>query len=224
MPWTVLGAAVALLLLPSMVPFAADASRQVPPPHFPLNVAPPTQLTLAPSSSVALGQFTVVFGETSLGAVLKQVKVGRVDRAGDASESVYWLCYSIRTAKTQERMWMLSHGEMDGLSHVIYGVVARSLPRTSVHSGCPDLPRAFHPVRLDNGVWLRSRASEIRGRFGKPSVDQNGWLHYSSRRELPNDPRAKDWGAEKLFELGEFSARLRDQMVVELWATKSLSD
>ena len=88
MPWTVLGAAVALLLLPSMVPFAADASRQVPPPHFPLNVAPPTHLTLAPSSSVALGQFTVVFGETSLGAVLKQVKVGRVDHAGDAIESV----------------------------------------------------------------------------------------------------------------------------------------
>jgi hypothetical protein len=161
-PCTILGAAVALVLLPSMASFAADASRQVPPPHFPLNVAPPAQLTLAPSSSVALGQFTVVFGETSLGAVLKQVKVGRVDHAGDASESVYWLCYSICTTKARERMWMLSHGEMDGPSRVIYGVVA--IPRIASsqttqepRTGVPRNSSSSASFRLDSAIrWSSS--------------------------------------------------------------------
>jgi len=92
----------------------------------------------------------------------------------------------------------------------------------------PDIGAVFHAAAVSDfrfgKIWLRSPATEIRKQFGKPSLQRGAWLHYESERELLNDPRAKDWGADKLYEYGELSVRIRAGKVIELWATVLVSD
>ncbi len=211
-----------LLLSTPLVFSGAELSQQTPPPRFPLSVAPPPTLNSAPALSVALGDLVIVFDKTTLPEAQKQIKLGRIDNSGDASESSFWLCYSISGSGSQERIWLLSHGGGD--DHVIDGVAARISSTRVTTNFCPELPAAFQPVRLNNKIWLRSPATEIRKQFGKPSLQRGMWLHYESERELLNDPRAKDWSADKLYEIGELSVRIRAGKVIELWATKSVSD
>ncbi len=214
-----------LLLLSPLVFSGAELSQQNPPPRFPLgDEAPPPTLNSAPASSVVLGDLVIVFDKTTLPEAQKQVKLGRIDNRGDASESSFWLCYSISGSGRQEQIWLLSDGEMGGDEHVIDGVAARISSTRVTTNSCPELPAAFQPVRLNNKIWLRSPAAEIRKQFGKPSLQRGAWFHYESRRELLNDPRAKDWGADTLYEYGELSVRIRAGKVIELWATLSVGD
>ena len=217
---SLLGSAWFLLLSPLNFS-GADLSQQIPPPRFPLSEAPPATLNSAPASSVALGDLVIVFDETTLAEAQKQIKLGRIDNRGDASESSFWLCYSISGSGSQEQIWLLSHG---GGDDVIDGVAARISSTPVTANSCPELPAAFQPVRLNNKIWLRSPATEIRKQFGKPSLQRGAWLHYESERELLNDPRAKGWGADTLYEYGELSVRIRAGKVIELWATVLVSD
>ncbi len=216
-----LGSAWFLLLSPLIFSGAA-LSHQIPPPRFPLSEVPPATLNSVPASSVALGDLVVVFEKTTLAEAQKQIKLGRIDNRGDASESSFWLCYSISGSGSQEQIWLLSHGGGD--DHVIDGVAARISSTSVTANSCPELPAAFQAVRLDNKIWLHSPATEICKQFGKPSLQRGAWLHYESERELLNDPRAKDWGTDKLYEIGGLSVRIRAGKVVELWATMSVSD
>src|SRR3990167_7884867 len=110
MRWPLLPALFVLLLL-ALEALGADPSSPVQPPRFPLDVVPPFTLSLAPVSSIALGRTVVVLDQTTLADVVKQVRIGRIDHAGDASESAYWLCYSVQGPNGQDRLWLLSHGE-----------------------------------------------------------------------------------------------------------------
>ena len=76
---------------------------------------------------MALGDLVIVFDETTLAEAQKQIKLGRIDNRGDASESSFWLCYSISGSGSQEQIWLVSDGEMGGPDHVIHGVAARVL-------------------------------------------------------------------------------------------------
>ena len=113
---------------------------------------------------------------------------------------------------------------MGGPEHVIHGVVAKvssaALPATS----CPSLPGHLRPVKLSNGLWLGAQVEEIRKKLGKPSLQQKQWLHYESQRELVGDPRAKDFGTDKVYERGGLSVRAVSGKVVEIWATKQTTD
>lgn len=201
---------------------SVSAAEQFEPPRFPLDVAPSSTLSSAPASSVALGAVVVQFDETTLSQALGQIGVGNISHRGDAAESVYWLCYSV--LERSERLWLLSSGEMGGEEHVIYGIAARASSVRVSTANCPELPRALRPLKLDSAIWLGAPVSDIRKRFGKPSLQQNSWLHYESRRELADDPRAKQWGADTFYEVGGLSVRVGAGKVVELWATKSGSD
>jgi hypothetical protein len=195
-----------------------------PPPRFPLEVAPPPTMKFTAASSISLGSFVVVFDKTTLGEAIEQIKTGEIQHQGDAAESVYWLCYSIQTPAGWEQLWLLSHGEMGGKEHVIYGVAAKLSSLKLPTASCPELPKNLRPVKLDNGFWLRSKKKNIEQKLGKPSLQRNQWLHYQSQRELLGDPRAKDFGTDKIYEGGSFSIRVVKGEVVEMWATKQTTD
>lgn len=200
--------------------YSADLS---PPPRFPLDVAPRPTLKTSPVSSISLGSVVVVFDKTTLGEAKKQIKAGKIQNQGDAGESAYWLCYSIRTLEAWEQLWLLSHGEMGGDEHVIHGVAAKVSSKKPLAS-CPELPDSLRPVKLNNGIWLGAQTDEITKILGKPSLQQKQWRHYDSERELVGDSRAKDFGTDKIYDRGSISIRAAKGKAVEIWATKQTTD
>jgi len=155
---------------------------------------------------------------------MKQIKAGRIQHKEDAGESSYWLCYSIPTNAGWEQFWLLSHGETGGDDHVIHGVAAKISPYTPPSASCPALPDELRPVKLSNGLWLGSQLEEIRQKLGEPSLQKKLWFHYASKRELVGDPRAKDYGTDKIYERGSVSVCAIKGRVVEIWATKQTAD
>ncbi len=211
---------VSILLIACSAAYSADIT---PPPRFPLEAAPVPTMKSAPASSLLLGDVKVIFDKTTLGEAMGQIKAGRIQHQGDAGESAYWLCYSNHTPTGWEQIWLLSHGEMGGDEHVIYGVAAK-VTSSRPPASCPVLPNNLRPVELNNGIWLGTQKEEMRKKLGKPSLEQKDWLHYESRRELVGDPRAKDFRTDKIYERGSISVRAADGKVVELWATKQTAD
>lgn len=209
-----------LLLAAAPQAYSADLS---PPPRFPLEVAPRPTLKNSPASSISLGSVVVVFDKTTLGEAKKKIKAGKIQNQGDAGESSYWLCYSIHTPETWEQLWLLSHGEMGGDEHVIHGVVAK-VSSKKPSASCTELPDSLRPVKLNNGLWLGVKTEEITKKLGNPSLKQKQWIHYESERESVGDPRAKDYGTDKIYERGSISVRAAKGTVVELWATKQTAD
>jgi hypothetical protein len=197
----------------------AYSAELTPPPRFPLAVAPSPTLKASPVTSISLGSVVVVFDKTTLGEAKKQIKAGKIQNQGDAGESSYWLCFSIRTPEAWEQVWLLSHGEMGGDEHVIYGVAAKNSSKKPPAS-CPELTDDLRPVKLNNGLWLGAQTEEITKKLGKPSLQQKQWRHYYSERELVGDPRAKDFGSDKIYERGSISVRAVKGKAAEIWATK----
>jgi len=206
-----------------VVGLSMSPSRFSPPPRFPLDVAPTPTLKSAPSSSLTLGSLVVVLAETTLDEAVRNVGVGSIAHQGDAGESTYWVCYSVAESRQKEGLWLLSSGEMGGPNHVIDAVVSALDPNTSTDT-CPELPKKFQPVTLNSGIWLGTTSARIRSKFGKPSLERDSWIHYHSRRGLPGDPRAKDFGTHMLYEYAGLSLRIDNGKAVELWATKSVAD
>jgi hypothetical protein len=183
--------------------------------------AVPTTLQRAPVSTLRLGGLGVALDSSILPAVLQAIGRGVVSHAGDASESTYWLCYSLGAPDTRQRIWLLSSGEFGGPEHTIHGVVGKAIDRAVASPTCPELPREFTPVALDVGLWVASREREARAKLGHPSLADGPWLHFMAQRELVGDPRAVAWGGGPYYENGSVSLRLRRGHVEELWATKS---
>jgi hypothetical protein len=183
--------------------------------------AAPTTLQVAPVSSVRLGSLVVALDSGTLPAVARTIGDGVVSHAGDASESTYWLCYSLGPLASRQRLWLLSSGELGGSDQIIYGVVAKAVDRAASSRTCPELPREFTPVVLDIGFWVGSREREARAKLGHPSLSDAPWLHFLAQRELVGDPRSAAWGPGRFYENGSVSVRLHRGRVEELWATKS---
>jgi hypothetical protein len=201
--------------------FSPFAWAQEPPPSLPFLDAAPTTLQAPPVSSLRLGSLVVTLDSGTLPAVARAVGDGVVSHAGDASESTYWLCYSLGPHASRQRLWLLSSGELGGSNHTIYGVVAKAVARAVASPTCPELPRGFVPVTLDVGFWIGSRERDARAKLGSPSLSEGSWLHFMAQRELVGDPRSAAWGPGRFYENGSVSVRLRRGRVDELWATKS---
>jgi hypothetical protein len=200
-------------------PISASSLQDTPPPPFPPQAFPTPTLKTAPVTALALGSFVVRLGRTTLGEVVEEIGKGTIAHEGDASESTYWVCYSITKSQLREQLWLLSSGEMDGVKQVIYGVVSRIIPAGSPTGNCPELPHPFRAATLNSKIWLGTAVATFREKMGEPSLEQEGWLHYASEKELPGDPRAKEWRADMFYELGGLSVRMNEGRVVELWAT-----
>lgn len=213
-----------LILATFLVCAQAYSADMAAPPRFPLETAPTPTMKSAPVTSVRVGGATIVLDQTTLGDAKRDLNAGVILHKGDAGESMYWLCYSHKTAEGWEQLWLLSHGEMGGNDHVIGSIAARLSSSPLPTEKCPVLRGAPEPIGFNNRIRLGVKAEILKKALGKPSLAEKGWLHYESQRELVGDPRAKDFGAEKIYELGGLSARIRAGKAIEIWATKQISD
>jgi len=221
-----LGSAILYLLFSTALlsPQETPQSGTAPPPRFPLDTVPAPTMKSVPASRLLLGNIKIIFDRTTLGQAMEQIKAGEIRHQGDAAESVYWLCYSNRTTTGWEQIWLLSHGEMGGDEHVIHGVAAKVSFSRPPESSCPVIPQNLRPVKLNNGLWLGAGTKEVIKKLGKPSFQNENWLHYQSLRKLAGDPRAKAWGTDAMYERGGVSLGAADEKVVEIWATKQTTD
>jgi hypothetical protein len=184
-------------------------------PQFPLKSMPPATLTLPPVTNVRLGKFNIQLESTKLDDVLKTIKTGIIQHEGDASESVYWLCYQISDVSNPVRIWIMS-GEIDG-GYVGTIVICRASIKDKPTQTCPELPAAFRPVKIDCDIWLKSKISDFKRLFGKPSLTINNWVHYESKRKVL--VRGSD-----SFEFGSLSAKFVEGRAVELWISKTTNN
>jgi hypothetical protein len=138
-----------------------------------------------PSSAVMLGTFRLEFETTRLEEVRHAAGVGAVAHQGDASDSIYWLCYSASEHGSGQRIWILSSGEMGGPDHRITGVIAQLSRTFHATPSCPALPAKFAPIRLDRSLWLRSTEQEVGAALGPPSRQHSEWLFYDFAGKSP---------------------------------------
>lgn len=201
-----------------------NKSKICPPPRFPLDVAPPPTLNTSPSTFLSLGSISIVFDKTTLSEAIKEIGAGQIQHQGDAAESSYWLCYSIRSFEGWQQLWLLSHGELGGPEHVIQGIAAKASSSALPTACCPHLPDDLRPVKLDNGLWLGAQTEEIIKKLGAPSLQQEEWLHYESKKELVGDPGAKAFRTYKIYERGGISVHSMNGKIIEIWTSKQTTD
>src|ERR1700729_1909600 len=101
-----------------------------------------------------MGDFVVVFEQDSLNNVVVELLRGAIQHSGDASTSLYWLCYTLVSARTSQRLWIISDGEMGGTDHLITAIYAQELARGArATEKCPQSPTKNGTRAFDNHLW-----------------------------------------------------------------------
>jgi hypothetical protein len=140
---------------------------------------------------VRLGSNALVFEETTLEQIRAMVGSGEVSRAGDASESQTWLCYS----RPEELVWFAS-GEMGGSERLLAVSAERVVADDPRLRRCPAIPKNLEPVTSSFG-WIGTTEEELRERLGEPSTAGDGRLvfYYVGKKKgrygSPDDVRAQ---------------------------------
>jgi len=163
----------------------------VAPPVVGDEITAPATLENDPVQQIYLGGFVAKFEEKTLGEILAAVGHGSIEHAGDASESQYWLCYSL----PYQRLWLISHGEMGGVDHTLSAVSAQSINSGNVeNSMCPTLPTAFQPVSFDFG-WLGTDKEKVIQSLGQPSATEDNRImfFYEGKQPGPYQGQTVDW-------------------------------
>jgi hypothetical protein len=154
--------------------FAAE-----PPPPTEEKITVSATLEVDPVQAIRIGSITAKFEKTTLGEILNTVGVGSIEHAGDAGGSQYWLCYSL----PNQRVWLISHGEMGGSDHALTQVQAISTKLTSESKTCPPLPSSFQSISMNFG-WLGSTKDQVLKALGQPSGKKNGrYIYYYAGKE-----------------------------------------
>lgn len=215
-----IGLMSALLIWSAQAYAAGDLAGSVSHPLFPLDVAPRATMKFPPVSSLRMGEFVVHLGSTDLTKIPETIKAGKISQTGDAAECTEALCYSVTNPTDPFRIWLFSNCEMDEGKVGEIAVTEMNLDNHLTPS-CPELPAVFLPARFDNLIWLRTPESEVLTKLGMPSLKKENWLHYQSARELTkeDDPKLVGW-----FDVGSFSAKFRNGRIIEMWASRGISD
>lgn len=158
-----------------------------------------------------IGKLTVHPEKTTLDEVKQQLGTGVIRHSGDASESVTFLCYTVITPKSAQRLW-LGSSEMGGGSYINL-ISARQLPaKTSPSESCPPLPAQVQHIHFSNGVWLGSSRHQT-ARWGATRGQTiTAWQYYH--------PAASGDGA--LY--SSLMLRFARDRVVEIMASQVTSD
>ena len=164
-----------------------------------------------------LGAYAAQFEKTSLHEIQEKMGAGSLEQAGDAADSIRWLCYSL----PGQRVWLVST-EMGGSDAALMEVFVDSLsPSTPVEPTCPTLPSTLRPPSLQFG-WIGSPISTIRKSFGEPSGVRGDWLLYlfagkeAGPYQGPGDtvPVTVDWDVSAYVEV-----KIREGKVVSIRAS-----
>lgn len=158
----------------------AFADQMPPPKTTSDSITVPATMEKDPVRQIRIGQFVAKFEETTLGEINKIIGKGTICHHGDASGSIYWLCYSL----PKQRIWFISHDEMGGSNHVLTQVSAMSYNSTFVESSsCPSLPKNSQPIGFDFG-WLGAEKQTIIKSLGQPSgTTENSLSFYYSGKQ-----------------------------------------
>jgi hypothetical protein len=151
-------------------------------------------ITVAPTTakdqvrSLQFGEFTALFEKTSLEEIRARLGGNPISHAGDASESIRWLCYSL----PGEIIWLISNpmGGMQALMQVVAESISNSDPRVQ---SCSPIPQALRPVSLEFG-WLGISEAELHRRLGQPSGTRSNWQLFFFQGKVSGPYRAP--GAE----------------------------
>jgi len=160
---------------------ASTALADLPPPDLPkayFSSEPPTSHNLL-SAGIHLGSFHVVFEETTLATVLQTIGQGAISHQGDASESIYYLCYTLADTHTHGRVWIIASGEMGGSEHRVDVVNARTDESAVPMTECPALPSKFEQLSFDGNIFLGMQDVAAINSLGSIYKKQKDWIHYN---------------------------------------------
>jgi hypothetical protein len=173
------------LLLSAVIAFATNASAESPP-RIPFEAMDwPALMHKEPNRFVYLGSFRIYFERTTLDEVLRAVGIGTIAQEGDGGEHQFWLCYTATHEGIRSRLWIISHGEMGGDSHVVTSFASALLDEESPTPACPDLPTKMEPAGLEPVIWLQSSDEELEKYIGTPSYKDDTWRVYTFRTKIP---------------------------------------
>jgi hypothetical protein len=168
------------LVVPAVVCGLALALAEPVPPIMQGSEAMPTPTLFRKAvTGLAMGHLKIVFETTTLDETKNIIGVGTVEHQGDASESIYWLCYTVPGHPGPEHVWLIAHGETGGDRHAITSVQALKSELTRASEGCPLLQSRFLPVHFDKGLWLGQTEARLIKELGRPSAKEKGWWLYS---------------------------------------------
>jgi hypothetical protein len=155
------------LLVPAALAFAVSP----PPPR-----AASDAITVAPRMAkdhvrdLRLGEFTAHFEKTPLEEIRAKLGGNAISHAGDASESIRWLCYSL----PGQILWLISN-PMGGTDAHLMQVVAESVQSSDPRlQSCSPVPQTLRPVSLEFG-WLGTSEAELHQKLGQPSGVRGDW-------------------------------------------------
>jgi hypothetical protein len=165
----------------------APVFAQIAPPELPFsNLSWKALSKKKPATHLKLGELEVRFEETTLRAISGAAGLGTMHHQGDAGESIYWLCYTIRGGSRTQRIWILAHGEMGGPEHAVTMVTAQEFePTVQATSDCPSLPSALQPVFVAQHIWLGTPESKALKALGRPSHQKGLWRSFNYEGKVP---------------------------------------
>ena len=201
----------------SMIVGAACAATPPPPAPFDAITWAATR-SQAPVTALRMGGVVVRFEATTLDEVRKAVGTGTIAHAGDAGESLYWLCYTHRAGTRSERVWLVSHGEMGRSTHAVTHISAARAPTGGATADCPALPPRMTPLALDRGLWLGTSEQAATAALGAPSHRDRDWRSYDAAGKVPGD-----CGPAGLDRMSWLRLRLRNGRVDALSAGQTTS-
>ncbi len=139
-----------------------------------------------PTSGITLGRWSIDFERATLPEILSRVAIGEIQHAGDAGESLYWLCYTV-AGKAPARLSITSHGELGGAERAVTGVVLVKLKSGQPASGCPALPPRILPAALQGNLWTGMQEGSVIKRLGAPSYRNREWIPYDFEGKRPGE-------------------------------------
>lgn len=170
-----------------------------PPPPTNERITVSATLKVDPIQEIRIGSFKAQFEKTTLGEILDALGIGSIQHAGDAGGSQYWICYS----SPNQRIWLISHGEMGGSDHALTQVQAISTRSTSPgNAACPQIPIRFQSVSMNFG-WIGTSQEKFLKAPGQPSGKQDGlFIYYYAGKKLGMyDGQSMEWDVTSYVEV-----------------------
>ena len=174
-------------VLPLLLACALASAETVAPPSQPFEArtwAP--SMKRKPTMGATLGKWRIDFEKRTLADVLSRASVGAIQHAGDAGESVYWLCYTL-IGHAPSRLWITSHGEMGGPERAVTGITITAFESGQPVVECPALPVHMQPVSLQGNVRLGMSERSLAKVLGAPSHKSGDWISYDFEGKAPGN-------------------------------------